>query len=343
MTRQVPLRVACVGLGYFSRFHLRAWRRLEHVTLAGVMDTDTEKVAEASREHAVPGFESVGAMLTAVEPHIVDIITPPSAHAAIVRQALLPGRVIVCQKPFCLNLVEAQEVTRDAAAAGTTLAIHENFRFQPWHREIKRRITSGMLGQIYQCRFHLRPGDGCGADAYLDRQPAFQTMPRFLVHETGVHFIDLFRWLFGDVAAVFADLRQLNSTIRGEDAGFILMRHANGVNSLFDGNRLADHAAENRRKTMGEMVVEGGEGTLSLDGYGRLGFRPFGSNVATELPLAYEDIDFGGGCVEALNRHVVEHIVSGGPLENAAEDYLPVIRLVEAAYLSAETGRVVNI
>jgi hypothetical protein len=42
------------------------------------------------------------------------------------------------------------------------------------------------------------------------------------------------------------------------------------------GNRLADHKAENRRLTMGEMLIEGSEGTLRLDGDGGLWLRSHG-------------------------------------------------------------------
>ena len=38
---------------------------------------------------------------------------------------------------------------------------------------------------------------------------------------------------------------------------------------MFDGNRLADHKAENRRLTMGEMLIEGSKGTLRLNGVSR--------------------------------------------------------------------------
>ena len=53
--------------------------------------------------------------------------------------------------------------------------------------------------------FRLRTGDGQGPDAYLSRQPYFQKMEHFLVHETAVHWIDTFRFLLGDINAVYAD------------------------------------------------------------------------------------------------------------------------------------------
>ncbi|MEO1093255.1 MAG: Gfo/Idh/MocA family oxidoreductase, partial [Pseudomonadota bacterium] len=173
----------------------------------------------------------------------------------------------------------------------------ENFRFQPWFRECRKQIDAGALGQVYELAFRLRPGDGQGPRAYLDRQPYFQEMERFLLHETAVHLFDVFRFLLGEVEAVFADLRRLNPAIAGEDAGLVILRFASGSRALFDGNRLADHAAENRRLTMGEMQIDGAKANLRLDGYGRLFLRAHSSNQEDEMAYAWEDRGYGGDCV----------------------------------------------
>ena len=81
-------------------------------------------------------------------------------------------------------------------------------------------------------------------------------MERFLVHETAVHFLDVFAFLLGLPDQIYADLRRLNPNIAGEDAGLIILGYEDGRRAIFDGNRLIDHAAENRRLTMGEALVE---------------------------------------------------------------------------------------
>ena len=335
------MRVAVAGLGYFSRFHLAAWAADARVTLVGGADPASARRAWASDSFGLPVFAETAAMLAATEPDIVDIVAPPPTHRALIEAALRPGRVVICQKPFCTSPSEAAEMADRAEQTGTTLLVHENFRFQPWYRTLRARLEAGDLGAIYQARFALRPGDGRGPGAYLDRQPAFQTMPRLLIHETGVHFIDLFGWLFGPVTSVYADLRRLNPALAGEDAGVLLLDHASGVRSCFDGNRLADHATDNPRRTMGEMLVEGEGGTLRLDGQGRLWRRSFGSRDETPVPLIapVDETSFGGGCVAALCAHVVDALQGRRPFENRARDYLPVMQATEAAYASASEGR----
>ena len=89
---------------------------------------------------------------------------------------------------------------------GGQLVVHENFRWQPWYREAHRLIRDGVLGKLHSVAFRLRPGDGQGPRAYLERQPYFQKMPRLLVHETAIHWIDTFRFLMGEITAVYASL-----------------------------------------------------------------------------------------------------------------------------------------
>ena len=104
-----------------------------------------------------------------------------------------------------------------------------------------------------------------------------------LIHETAIHFVDLFRYLLGRVHSVFAQLRRLNPAILGEDAGVVLFEFAGNARAIFDGSRLIDHAADDRRLTMGDLIVEGSQGVLRLDGYARLSFRQFARTRSGKL------------------------------------------------------------
>jgi predicted dehydrogenase len=333
------LRVACVGAGYFSRFQYEAWSRMPDVTLVAMANRSVEKTPEIASAYGITAtYADPIEMIAAGGIDLLDIITPPETHLALIRAATAAGLHITCQKPFCANLAEAAEATRLAEAAGVHLVVHENFRFQPWYREIARLIDSGALGDVYQTSFRMRTGDGQGPRAYLDRQAYFQKMPRFLVHETAVHWVDTFRFLHGQVHAVTARLRQLNPAIAGEDAGIILFEFAGGPMALYDGNRLSDHLAENRRLTFGDALVEGSAGSIRLTGDGKLWRRAFGSNTEAEHPYQWQNRGFAGDCVYALQRHVVDAIMKCTKLENSARDYLGNIVVEEAIYCSHDTG-----
>lgn len=332
--------VGCIGAGYFSQFHYEAWTRINGAMPVAAVDADLSK-AQAT---GLQAFDDAGAMLAAVQPDIVDIITPPPTHLAMIRLAIEQGaKAVICQKPFCESIAQAKEAVAFAKAADVPLIVHENFRFQPWYRAIKAQIASGAIGQVQQISFRLRPGDGQGADAYLSRQPYFQKMKRFLIHETAVHWVDVFRYLLGEPEAVFADLRQMNPSIAGEDAGTVLFRYADGVRACFDGNRLLDHRAANTRCTMGEGVFEGTRGSLSLWGDGSVTHRAFGALDAVQVAPPFDGHSFGGDCVHALQAHVVAGLARAQDFENTAESYLQVLKAEATIYASADAGAWVKV
>ncbi|TVO77887.1 Gfo/Idh/MocA family protein [Sedimenticola selenatireducens] len=336
------LRIATVGTGYFSQFQYAAWQRLAEqgrVELVAICNrTVTEAEQFIQRYGAKEAFNDFETMLNRTQPDLVDIITPPVTHPDYVRLAVDHGIPAICQKPFTPSLAEATDLVNYIDQQNAQVVIHENFRFQPWYAELHRQLSAGAIGEPYQVAFRLRPGDGQGAEAYLDRQPYFQQMERFLVHETAIHLIDTFRYLFGEVSAVYASLSKLNPVIAGEDAGLIIFDFEGGTRGLFDGNRLVDHKAENRRLTMGEMCIEGAEGTLMLDGDGAIHLRKHSSNEWIQIEYHWENRDFGGDCVYRLQKHVVDHLQHGSAITNSAQAYLRNLYIEEAIYKSAATG-----
>lgn len=329
------MRVLLVGAGYFGRFHAAAWARAEGAELVGIAERDAAKAEGLG----APVFADAREAAAALRPDIVDIAAPPAAHAGLIAALAPLCRNIVCQKPFCRSLDEAEGALAFAAAAGARVVIHENIRNQPWYAEAIRLVRAGALGAPFGASFRLRPGDGRGPSAYLARQPYFQAMPRFLLHETAVHWFDLFRAMLGEPAGVYADLRRLNPAIAGEDAGFVLLDWADGRRALFDGNRLMDHAATNLRRTMGDLLVEGDEAALRIDGEGRLWLRRFGAAEERAHPLAWEDRDFGGDCVYVSCMKYLDSFRSGAASETEAALWLRNVRIEEAAYRSAAEGR----
>lgn len=337
------MKVAVIGAGYFSQFHLEGWGNLPPVQLVGLCDLDLARASILAAQFGQLGmtqvFDDVAKMLDAAQPDLVDVVVPPAAQSAVLNEVIARGIPVICQKPFGVDYAQAVALTEQAEAARVPLIVHENFRFMPWYREVKRMIDEGQFGTLHNISFRLRTGDGQGPKAYLDRQPYFQTMPRLLVLETAIHYIDTFRYLVGEVSAVYAKLRRLNPVIAGEDAALITFEFANGASGLFDGNRLNDHVAANPRRTLGEMWLEGSAGVLRLDGDAQLWWKP---HHRDEVPHVYDSggtKTFGGGACGRLQAHVVHALVTNSPIENTARDYLQNLRIQEAVYASNESGR----
>jgi len=331
----MPIRVATVGAGFFSQFHYDAWARIKDVSVEALCALTEKEAEEAAGKYGVPSyFSNAQQMLDEVKPDLLDIISPPPTHRSLIEAALSHKVPVICQKPFTGRYDEAIAVVELSAKTKIPVIVHENFRFQPWYRQIKKLLDEEFLGDLYQTTFRLRPGDGQGAKAYLDRQPYFQKMERFLVHETAIHFIDVFRYLFGEVDSVYAELRQLNPVISGEDAGLILFQFDSGMTGVFDGNRLNDHVASNRRLTMGEMDIEGAKGILSLTGDGEIRCRPHGDMRSKTIAYNWTNHGFGGDCVYALQQQAIMYLQGKGPVSNLAEDYLNNLLIEEAVYRS---------
>ena len=337
MTRVI--RVAVVGAGYFSQFHYDAWRRIPGIEIVGICDTNIARAK--ARQVDFPGAVFVAdaaKMLDRTRPDLLDIVTPPNSHLDLVALGAARGVAMICQKPLAPTYEEAERIVETAERAGVLLVAHENFRFMPWYREASRLLRDGALGTPLAISFRLRPGDGQGPHAYLDRQPYFQKMRRFLIHETAIHFIDTFRYLMGEVSGVFARLRRINPAIAGEDAGYVLFEFANGASGVFDGNRHVDHSARDMRLTMGTMLVEGSKAVLRLDGDGRLWLKSRGGEERAH-PCEWMRLGFGGDCVRALQAHVIVHLRDSKVIENDARSYLRNIAIEEAVYRAHAEGR----
>ena len=332
------IKIAVVGTGYFSQFHFDAWDRL-NTSVGGICSLNYEQAERVSAKF--PGcrsFSDYKLMMDEIRPDLIDIIVPPSEQAYIIKEAIDRGINIICQKPFTTCLKEAEKVVKLANNADIKLIVHENFRFQPWHMQIKKLLDNGIIGDPYQISVRMRPGDGQGLDAYLSRQPYFQKMKRFLIHETAIHFIDVFRFYFGEIESVFSDLVRLNPNISGEDAGLVIFKFKSGVRGLFDGNRLSDHIAEDRRRTIGDLIVDGSKGVIRLNGDGDIFFRRFGSNSEQKVEFEWSNRGFAGDSVYFCQKKILDSLSSGSVSDHSGSNYIQNLRVEKAIYTSNETG-----
>ncbi|MCZ6853939.1 MAG: Gfo/Idh/MocA family oxidoreductase, partial [Gammaproteobacteria bacterium] len=308
------LQGVAVGAGYFSQFHFDAWSRLEDVHLSAICDLEYNKAENAAKQYGVGNcYTDFVEMLDTEKPDFVDIISRPDSHLALTRQAVDRGVAVICQKPLAPTFEEARELVGVADTAHIRLMVHENFRFQPWYREIKRLLESQTIGdRLHTISFRSRTGDGWQPDAYLARQPYFRTMPRFLIFEMGVHFIDTFRFLAGEIDGVYASLRKLNADIAGEDAATVHFEFSSGAEGIWDANRFNEASADDPRYTFGEALVECNGGSIRLYSDGSLTVQRLGES---EHGHVYEHgkKNFASDCVLETQRHFVQCLKDSRP------------------------------
>jgi D-apiose dehydrogenase len=332
-----------VGAGYFSQFHYDAWRRVSGARLTALCDRSPERAGEAARRFGIDRiYTDVAGMLEGERPDFIDIITPPESHTEICGLAGQRGVHVLCQKALAPTFDEASALVEAAERAGIRLMVHDNFRFQPWHRELRRLIDEDAIGAVHAIACRTRMGDGWRPSAYLDRQPYFRTLPRLLVFETGVHFIDVFRYLAGEIRQVYATLRRRNPAIVGEDAGVIVFEFETNATAVWDASRYNESLDSDPRYTFGEFLVEGRTGSLRVDERGRLLVHTLGE-PAREHAYAHEARGFAGDCCYRAIQHFVDRLHDGTHFETAGRDYLRTLSVQEAVYTSATTGRAVEV
>ena len=329
-----------IGAGYFSDFHLDAWQRLPGAEIVCICDLDEAKARRAADKYGIATISTnVSDALNRTDLDFVDIATAPAGRLEIVQQVIKRGLPMICQKPLAADFRTATQIIELANASNRPFMVHENFRFQPWYREIKRLLQSGVIGQrLHTITMRSRLGDGWGTDAYLGRQPYFRTMPRLLIHETGVHFVDTFRYLAGEIAECSADIRRLNDVIVGEDTGLLRFRFAGGGVGVWDANRYNESTAENPRYTFGELLVEADGGSLWLNTDGSITIKPLGQ-PAYQHDFNPSKLGFGGDCVYACQQHFLDVLAGECGCETSPSEYLKSLQAVEALYESARRNR----
>jgi len=337
-------KAVAVGAGYFSHFQYEAWQRIPEVTVTAICNRNPERAKAIMEEYGISHhYSDYREMLEKEKPDFVDIITPPSTHLEMCRIAADMGIHIICQKPLAPTFEEAKQIVNYADKAGVRFMVHENWRFQPWYREMRKILDAGTVGdKIHSIYFRSRMGDGWGDDAYLDRQPYFRDYPRLLVYENGVHFIDTYRYIVGEIKEVYAVLKKLNPVIAGEDYAAVIFNFESGATGLWDANRYNECNFEKPRYTFGELLLDANGGSIRLYLDGRITIQPLGEKERAH-DYHHEDRAFAGDCCYATQRHFVDRMLDGKPFETNGPEYIKTLAVQEAVYKSASTKAPVSV
>jgi predicted dehydrogenase len=324
-----PLKGILVGAGFFAQFHAEAWRRLDGASITAVCDVAPGRAVAFAAEYGIPrAYEDVEAMLDAERPEFVDLVTRPETHLPLGLLAAERGAHVICQKPMAPTLAECIAFCDGCERAGARLLIHENWRWQPWYREARRLIESGMLGELRHVAFDWRTGDGNGPEPFV-AQPYFRRMPRLLIYESLVHLLDTFRFLAGELRVTDCETRRVNPVILGEDWAELQLRFEGGSTGFIHADRqTGPHPAP---VAMGELRIEGERGSLRINGNGQLYWGASGQ-PEEKLPFVPVDRGYKGDSVFATQRHLIDCLRTGHRAESEGRDYLRTVALVEEAY-----------
>ena len=331
MNTSKPLRVAIAGAGMISWHHLTAWRKLgERVELVAVCDPDGDKAATRAREFGIPRtYRDADAMFAAEEIDAVDVASPRETHAAWVEAAADRGIDVLCQKPMTPTLAESKALVVRVEGK-SRMMVHENWRFRPWYRELKRWIADGELGRVlFGSMSMISSGmlpDATGQRPALVRQPFMQHEVRLMIAEVLIHHLDVMRYLCGELAVVDARTAHTLSDVRGETLASIFLETATGAPVEVNGTMAA---AGFPARPPDRVEIVGSRASVVFDDWELRFLGPSPRSARYDRDAGYQ------ASFDGVIAHFVDCLDSGAPFETGPGDNLETLRLVEDAYTAA--------
>ncbi len=334
------LRGALIGCGFFAQNHMHGWAGISNVEIVALCDANRKSLDDTAAAFSVENtYLDAAQMLKSEKLDFVDIATTVGSHKVLVQLAATAGVHVICQKPFAENIEDARTMVQAVKAAGKTLMVHENFRWQSAIRKAIDLVRSGEIGEPFFGRISFRSG----YDVYSG-QPYLATDERFIIQDLGIHILDISRALFGDVSHIVASTKRVNQKIVGEDVATMMLTHLGGVTSFVDCSYATRRVPETFPETL--LEIDGEAGTLRLDAGYQLTIQKTGDSKTVDgapplLPWASKPWHNIQESVQIIQQHFVDCIAENTQPETSGLDNLQTLSLVEAAYISAAQNRVV--
>lgn len=179
---------------------LQSLERSGHCRVTALFDPSPARV-EAIKA-LFPAAASIGSMqdLQNLEPGLALVASPAKYHAAQTIAALEAGWAVFCEKPMAANLDEAEEMIAASRRTQRPLCIGLYRRHLPAVKAVHQVLNSGVLGK--PVRFEIAEGGPFGWPAASAQFFQKQHVHGGVLHDAGVHVLDLCALWFGDPTSV---------------------------------------------------------------------------------------------------------------------------------------------
>jgi predicted dehydrogenase len=203
LPRRKDFRIGCIGAGFIMRdCHLVAYRQAGFNPVAIASRTPTKAQAVAQQHGISRCYDTLEELLDDPTIEVLDIAVPPDAQPAILRAACLRNdhlRGILAQKPLALSGREARQCVDLCAAAGITLAVNQNMRYDQSVRALKDLLQRGWLGEAVLGTLDMR-----AIPHWMPWSEGLHSLSTFVM---SIHHLDTFRYWFGTPDRVMASTR----------------------------------------------------------------------------------------------------------------------------------------
>jgi len=142
------LKAGVLGAGHLGKIHLRLLEQSEKYELVGFFDPFTENAEKVAKEFGYRLFDSIEALVAAVE--VVDIVTPTLSHFECAKMAIEKGRHIFIEKPITKTVQEAEAIKTLASQFHVQGQVGHVERFNPAFTAVKDKIDTPMFVETHR-------------------------------------------------------------------------------------------------------------------------------------------------------------------------------------------------
>jgi len=334
--------VGLIGSQFICSIHADSLKKIRDAKMIAVMSPTPGNAKKFADLHHVPKhFTDLDEMLALDEIDMVVIGAPNYLHCEITLKAAAAGKHIVVEKPFCMNLAEADLMIDACKKAGVKLMYAEELCFTPKYVRLKSLLDEGALGKpllLKQSEKH----DGPHASHFWDVERSGGGVSM----DMGCHAFQFFRWMNGNnpVKSVYA---QMSTTVhqektRGDDNGIIILEFENGVTAMAEESWTKPGGMDDRAEVHGTEgvayadVLQGNSiQTYSTRGVG-YAVEKAGDTRGWSFTMYEENWNYG---FPQEMEHFVDCVMNDKTPLVTGEDGKAVMEIIFAAYESAGTGK----
>ncbi len=221
-----PIRLGLVGIGRAGNGMHRAElaSRSDKFVFAAVCDEIEERAAKMAEECGCKAYTKIEDLIADPDVEVVDIATRSVDHYKHAKMALLAGKTVFLEKPFCMNTAQAEElVALGSQPSGPRLFIRHNRRFEGGFETAMDIIDSGKLGEVYEIKLTRNQ---------YQRRDDWQTISEFgggQLLNWGPHIIDQsLRFCGGDYKELYSSIKHVAAAGDCEDHIKLVFTGVNG-------------------------------------------------------------------------------------------------------------------
>jgi len=228
-----PLRVACLGMGWWSDVLADAMKRSTQFEIVSCYTRSDEKRKAFASKYgcaAAPGYEAILA-----DKSVAAIIntTPNNVHLETTRAAAQAGKHVFLDKPIANTVADGKAITEACRKAGVVLALGYQRRKESHFRWVRKQIDDGVFGKLVNAEANISR-DRLGQIDLSSWRYTAEGMPGGVMLQIGIHYSDVLEYLLGPVKAVNGRLAQLVLPGDNPDVASLVMEHENGALSTLN-------------------------------------------------------------------------------------------------------------